>query len=174
MGFTPIFYQQFFSLFLLSLRKKIMATVTLLHSKKSLQSWLADYAVSHQHPINKKIHWLCVPTIFASILGMGMSWQAAFTLVLIALVMLFYLRLSTQLFIAMGMFVLFCLAAIAILPFGFKFWFGVFVVAWIGQFVGHKIEGKKPSFFEDLQFLLIGPAWVANSLSEKLAKPKTS
>ena len=151
-----------------------MATVTLLHSKKSLQSWLADYAVSHQNPINKKIHWLCVPTIFASILGMGMSWQAAFTLVLIALVMLFYLRLSTQLFIAMGMFVLFCLAAIAILPFGFKFWFGVFVVAWIGQFVGHKIEGKKPSFFEDLQFLLIGPAWVANSLSEKLAKPKTS
>ena len=151
-----------------------MATVTLLHSKKSLQSWLADYAVSHQHPINKKIHWLCVPTIFASILGMGMSWQAAFTLVLIALVMLFYLRLSTQLFIAMGMFVLFCLAAIAILPFGFKFWFGGFVVAWIGQFVGHKIEGKKPSFFEDLQFLLIGPAWVANSLSEKLAKPKTS
>jgi len=174
MGFIPIFYQQFFLLSLLSLRKKIMATVTLLHSKKSLQSWLADYAVSHQHPINKKIHWLCVPTIFASILGMGMSWQAAFTLVLIALVMLFYLRLSTQLFIAMGMFVLFCLAAIAILPFGFKFWFGVFVVAWIGQFVGHKIEGKKPSFFEDLQFLLIGPAWVANSLSEKLAKPKTS
>ena len=151
-----------------------MASVTLLHSKKSLQSWLADYAVSHQHPINKKIHWLCVPTIFASILGMGMSWQAAFTLVLIALVMLFYLRLSTQLFIAMGMFVLFCLAAIAILQFGFKFYFGVFVVAWIGQFVGHKIEGKKPSFFEDLQFLLIGPAWVANSLSEKLAKPKTS
>ena len=151
-----------------------MATVTLLHSKESLQSWLADYAVSHQHPINKKIHWLCVPTIFASILGMGMSWQAAFTLVLIALVMLFYLRLSTQLFIAMGMFVLICLAAIAILPFGFKFYFGVFVVAWIGQFVGHKIEGKKPSFFEDLQFLLIGPAWVANSLSEKLAKPKTS
>lgn len=151
-----------------------MASVTLLHSKKSLQSWLADYAVSHQNPINKKIHWLCVPTIFASILGMGMSWQAAFTLVLIALVMLFYLRLSTQLFIAMGMFVLFCLAAIAILPVGFKFWFGVFVVAWIGQFVGHKIEGKKPSFFEDLQFLLIGPAWVANSLSEKLAKPKTS
>jgi uncharacterized membrane protein YGL010W len=174
MGVTPIFYQQFFSLCLLSLRKKIMASVTLLHSKKSLQSWLADYAVSHQHPINKKIHWLCVPTIFASILGMGMSWQAAFTLVLIALVMLFYLRLSTQLFIAMGMFVLFCLAAIAILPVGFKFWFGVFVVAWIGQFVGHKIEGKKPSFFEDLQFLLIGPAWVANSLSTKLAKPKTS
>ena len=143
-------------------------------SKRTLEQWLSEYSVSHQNLVNKKIHWLCVPTIFASIIGMGMSWQAAFTLVVLALVMLFYFRLSTKLFIAMGMFVLFCLAAIAILPVGFKFWFGVFVVAWIGQFVGHKIEGKKPSFFEDLQFLLIGPAWVANSLSEKLAKPKTS
>ena len=36
----------------------------------------------------------------------------------------------------------------------------VFVGAWIGQFIGHKIEGKKPSFFKDVQFLLIGPAWL--------------
>ena len=36
----------------------------------------------------------------------------------------------------------------------------LFVLAWIGQFIGHKVEGKKPSFFKDLQFLLIGPAWL--------------
>src|SRR5450830_683990 len=36
----------------------------------------------------------------------------------------------------------------------------VLVAAWIGQFIGHKIEGKKPSFFEDLRFLLIGPLFV--------------
>ena len=36
----------------------------------------------------------------------------------------------------------------------------VFVLAWIGQFIGHLIEGKRPSFFKDLQFLLIGPAWL--------------
>lgn len=135
-------------------------------SKRSLDQWLADYAVSHQHPINKKIHWLCVPTIFASIIGMGMSWQAGFTLVLLALVMLFYFDLSPTLFLAMGMFMLFCLTAVAVLPFGFKFYFGVFVVAWIGQFIGHKIEGKKPSFFEDLQFLLIGPAWVVKNFGK--------
>lgn len=135
-------------------------------SKRSLDQWLADYAVSHQHPINKKIHWLCVPTIFASIIGMGMSWQAGFTLVLLALVMLFYFDLSPTLFLAMGMFMLFCLTAVAVLPFGFKFYFGVFVVAWIGQFIGHKIEGKKPSFFEDLQFLLIGPAWVVKNFAK--------
>jgi uncharacterized membrane protein YGL010W len=40
----------------------------------------------------------------------------------------------------------------------------IFVLAWIGQFVGHKIEGQKPSFLEDVQFLLIGPLWVVKGL----------
>ena len=140
-------------------------------SKRSLDQWLAEYAVSHQNPINKKIHWLCVPTIFVSILGMGMSVAAWFTIVLTMLVAIFYLKLSTPLFISMGIFMLISMAAIALLPLGFKAWATVFVVAWIGQFIGHKIEGKKPSFFEDLQFLLIGPAWVANALIGKKIKP---
>lgn len=138
--------------------------------KKSLEQWLSEYAISHQHPINKAIHWLCVPTIFASIIGMGMSWQAAFTLVVLALMMLFYFELSPTLFIAMGIFVLLCLAAVSMLPLGLKGYFAIFVVAWVGQFIGHKIEGKKPSFFKDLQFLLIGPAWVAQALKQKLKK----
>ncbi len=142
--------------------------------KKNLETWLAEYAVSHQHPINKKIHWLCVPAIFASILGMGMSISTWLTLVCMALVALFYLDLSFSLFMAMGMFMLICLTAIVMLPVGFKFWAIVFVIAWIGQFVGHKLEGKKPSFFEDLQFLLIGPAWVAVTLTGKNPKPATS
>lgn len=132
-------------------------------SKRTLEQWLSEYAVSHQNLINKKIHWLCVPTIFVSILGMGMSLSVWFTLVLSALVLLFYMKLSTPLFMAMGLFILVCLAVMAALPWGFKVWAGIFIVAWIGQFVGHKIEGKKPSFFEDLQFLLIGPAWIVNS-----------
>lgn len=140
-------------------------------SKRSLEQWLADYAVSHQNPINKQIHWLCVPTIFVSILGMGMSLSVWFTLVATALVSIFYLGLSRPLFIAMGIFTLICLAVMAAMPLGFKFWALVFVVAWIGQFIGHKIEGKKPSFFEDLQFLLIGPAWVVNSLTGRKIKP---
>ena len=139
-------------------------------SKRSLEQWLSEYAVSHQNLINKKIHWLCVTTIFVSILGMGMSLSVWLTLILSALVLLFYMQLSTPLFIAMGLFILICLAVMATLPIGFKVWAAIFVVAWIGQFVGHKIEGKKPSFFEDLQFLLIGPAWVINSLMNKQKK----
>lgn len=133
-------------------------------SKRSLEQWLREYSASHQNLVNKKIHWLCVPTIFVSLLGMGMSLSVWFTLVLSALILLFYMNLSTPLFLAMGIFILICLSVMALLPWGFKVWAGIFVVAWIGQFIGHKIEGKKPSFFDDLQFLLIGPAWVANSL----------
>ena len=45
---------------------------------------------------------------------------------------------------------------------------GVFVVAWIAQFVGHRLEGRKPSFLTDLTYLLIGPAWVLAKLYRKL------
>ena len=133
-------------------------------SKRTLEQWLSEYSVSHQNLINKKIHWLCVPAIFVSLLGMGMSLSVWFTLIMSALVLLFYMRLSTPLFMAMAMFILMCISVMALLPWVFKVGASLFVVAWIGQFIGHKIEGKKPSFFEDLQFLLIGPAWVANSL----------
>ncbi len=132
-------------------------------SKRTLEQWLSEYSVSHQNSINKKIHWLCVPTIFVSIMGMGMSLSVWFTLVTSALMLMFYMQLSTPLFMAMGIFMLICLAVMKAMPWGFKAWAGIFIVAWIGQFIGHKIEGKKPSFFEDLQFLLIGPAWVANN-----------
>ncbi len=146
-------------------QQKRLSKRTLEQSKRTLEQWLSEYSVSHQNLVNKKIHWLCVPTIFVSLLGMGMSLSVWFTLVLSALVLLFYMRLSTPLFLAMGMFILICLSVMALLPWGFKVWAAVFVVAWIGQFIGHKIEGKKPSFFEDLQFLLIGPAGVANNLT---------
>jgi uncharacterized membrane protein YGL010W len=47
----------------------------------------------------------------------------------------------------------------------------IFVVAWIGQFYGHKVEGKKPSFLKDIQFLLIGPAWLMHFIYRKLGIP---
>ena len=89
-------------------------------SKRSLEQWLSEYSVSHQNLINKKIHWMAVPTIFVSILGMGMSLSVWITLVLSALVLLFYMQLSTPLFLAMGIFILICLSVMAALPIGFK------------------------------------------------------
>jgi uncharacterized membrane protein YGL010W len=44
----------------------------------------------------------------------------------------------------------------------------IFALAWVGQFYGHAVEGKKPSFLKDVQFLMIGPAWVLAFLYRKL------
>ena len=36
------------------------------------------------------------------------------------------------------------------------------------QFIGHAVEGKRPSFFKDLQFLLIGPIWLLSNLYRRV------
>lgn len=139
-------------------------------SKKTLSDWLAEYGESHQNPANKSIHWVCVPTIFVTIMGMIFAYSPILAYICSVLVVAFYLRLSLVLGLSMGLFMVSVLWLLYTYPVGFGVWLLVFVVAWIGQFIGHHIEGKKPSFFEDLQFLLIGPAWVADSLWSKAKK----
>ena len=152
---------------------------------KSLNQWFDEYAVSHQDPTNKAIHYVCVPAIFFSIVGLLMSIPSDFlennlkfnqpiienwAVVVLVLVLIFYIRLSVVMSSKIAVFALFCLVL--------NFYIGqyvtlsifsiaVFGVAWIGQFYGHKIEGKKPSFLKDLQFLMIGPAWVVQNLFSK-------
>ena len=43
-----------------------------------------------------------------------------------------------------------------------------FVFAWVGQFIGHAIEGRRPSFFKDVQFLMIGPLWLLADVYRRL------
>ena len=147
-----------------------------IHMKRSLENWLAAYDVCHQNKFNKWIHRFCVPLIFVSVYallfsiplpGKSLYWNIANLVYFPALI--FWFRLSFRLgllftffgfFLAIGVMVLWLfpchgfdhvLAKIALLG---------FAIGWIGQFIGHHIEGKKPSFFEDLQFLLIGPIWI--------------
>lgn len=79
------------------------------------------------------------------------------TALLLVLTLVFYARLDLVLAVAMAALLVVMAWLIYILPVGVGFYIAIFVIAWIGQFYGHKIEGKKPSFFKDLQFLLIGP-----------------
>lgn len=148
---------------------------------KSLEEWFEEYSESHRNKINKKIHFVCVPLIFFSVVGMLMSVPSrlltplakiypifgnwAFIVMILAL--LFYFRLSFSMGIKMFLFALGCLVLNSYLASVVSiFWFSLslFIFAWVGQFYGHKIEGKKPSFLKDLQFLLIGPAWVIHSV----------
>jgi len=120
------------------------------------------YGESHRHPANEAIHWICVPLITWSIVAALWAVSPIAAYVGIGLALAFYVWLSPA--IAIGM-----LVALTAVMIGSLTLLGgstlvvaatVFVVAWVGQFIGHAIEGKKPSFFEDMKFLLIGPAWL--------------
>lgn len=150
---------------------------------KTFNEWLSAYGVSHQNPTNKLIHWVCVPTIMFSLLGLlsSIPFPAEKTVLLnwagvfIFLTLLFYLRLSFSIFLGfvfVGGAMLWGNHRLALSGVNLPLLSIVlFVVAWIGQFIGHKIEGKKPSFFEDLQFLLIGPAWLLHFIYKKTGIP---
>ena len=152
---------------------------------KTLNQWFEEYAVSHQNPKNKAIHYVCVPAIFFSIVGLIMSIPSDFisnlfqlnlpvienwAFVILVFVMIFYIRLSVAMAFKIAIFSAICLVLNYYIGQVVPLWIfsiGVFVIAWIGQFYGHNIEGKKPSFIKDLQFLLIGPAWVAENIFSK-------
>lgn len=161
---------------------------------RQIDALLNEYGASHQNQLNKRIHWICVPAIYFSIVLMlwaippgpvlqplrDMAGSAApfinWGSLLITVTMLYYLRLSLGLFIGMILFSAICMSIAWWLEqanFAPLWLIGllVFAAAWIGQFYGHKVEGKKPSFFKDLQFLLVGPAWLMHFLFKKAGIP---
>ncbi|MGF1777495.1 DUF962 domain-containing protein [Vibrio nomapromontoriensis] len=139
---------------------------------KSLQQWLDAYGESHQNKMNRKIHKVAVPGIYLSIVGIIWSLPALslgevqinWIWPVMMPVMMFYACLSKQVLVQMLVFTLACLAVISFLALYsapvFSLSVGLFIALWVMQFLGHHIEGKKPSFFDDIQFLLIGPIWV--------------
>jgi uncharacterized membrane protein YGL010W len=153
---------------------------------KSIQTWLEEYGVSHQNPTNKLIHWICVPTIFFTIVGLFYSIKFPFYLtptfqlngavIALTVVFIYYVLLSRTLAVGMLLFSLICLAIAyfiesAVAGTAISLWMvcvTLFVIAWIGQFYGHNVEGMKPSFLKDLQFLMIGPAWLLSFIYKKL------
>jgi len=137
---------------------------------RTIDTLLAQYSESHLHPANEVIHFICVPIIVFTLLGLLWCLHPLVALAMVAASLLYYFKLSRP--FAWGMLlmsaamlaILATLPPQAILPLSVI----VFVLAWIGQFIGHKIEGKKPSFFDDLRFLLIGPLFVLGFLYRRL------
>jgi uncharacterized membrane protein YGL010W len=143
---------------------------------RTAAQWLDDYGDSHRNHANKALHWICVPVIAWCVLGLlwsmpfpgtlrtahpGANWAS----IAVLMALLYYAALSLRLALGALPFLLVCLWSLDRLD----RWRAVplwsicvvlFVAAWIGQFVGHAIEGKRPSFFKDLQFLMIGPLWL--------------
>ncbi|EGR2698090.1 DUF962 domain-containing protein [Vibrio parahaemolyticus] len=139
---------------------------------RALSDWLEAYGESHQNPINQKIHKIAVPGIYLSVVGLIWSipqlsilgFQLNWVWFAVIPVWVFYFRLSLSVFMMMLGYTLACIGLIWSLEIldlpVLHISMLLFGALWILQFIGHKIEGKKPSFFEDLQFLLISPIWV--------------
>ena len=130
----------------------------------NIEALLDEYGESHQNATNKLIHWFCVPAILFSIIGLimsipwpfeGASWYLNWAGVVGLLAFIYYLRLSLPMAIGFAVVLALMLlgnselmmlvggtaadlATISVI---------IFIVAWIGQFIGHKIEGKKAELF---------------------------
>lgn len=151
---------------------------------RTLQQLLDEYGASHRNPVNKTLHWICVPVIVWTVIALlwSLPFPAAlqseavpvnWATVALVLAQVYYFRLSLQLGLGVLLFNVFLLWLTAIVDNAvpWPLWLvagALFVVAWVGQFVGHIYERKRPSFFKDLQFLLIGPVWLMSFLYHRL------
>jgi uncharacterized membrane protein YGL010W len=148
-----------------------------------LERLFNEYSESHQHPTNQLIHWIFVPLIFLS--AIGMMWDVKLgialdfmdgeplnaAMVVSLLIFAYYLSLSFA--ISVGILAVISLGLIACYAYNgsisiWIFSLVIFVVSWIFQFLGHRVEGKKPSFFKDIEFFLVGPMWVLAKLYNKI------
>ena len=152
---------------------------------RKLDRLISRYEEFHQDETNRLVHFVCVPLIALSLVGLlwcikiptTLGDELSFTLnagaVFISLASVYYLFLSLGSFLGMLYFGLaasvLCISVEASpLPL-FAVSLTVFVLAWAGQLIGHGIEGKKPAFTEDIQFLLVSPAWLLDALYRKPA-----
>ncbi|HOX70696.1 MAG: Mpo1-like protein [Dokdonella sp.] len=149
---------------------------------RSVNEWFGNYSKDHRNPVNRLVHWVCVPLILWAVIAAlwvipvpasigrpgfwcGMAMIGAFA---------FYWKMSKPIGAAMLLvFIVFGLVTEGLyraLGPTTLLWSAaaVFVAAWIGQFIGHMIEGARPSFFTDLAYLLIGPAWLAGKVMRRL------
>lgn len=151
---------------------------------KGIQQWLDEYGESHQNKLNKRIHWFCVPQIFWTVMAAifviptpamfaEVSPHLNWATIMIAITLIYYATLSISLTIGMAVFSGACYGIIVLFESAFPgnllmFAAIYFVALWALQFYGHEVEGKKPSFLKDVQYLMIGPAWLMSFIYTKL------
>jgi len=141
---------------------------------RTIDSWLAEYGESHQNHTNKVLHWICVPLIMLALVallasiprppGFALSPLIHWGTVLLVIALAYYTWLAPRLtpgMLVVSILLIFATWGLQQLPWPLAITSGcIFVAAWIGQFVGHQFEGKRPAFLRDMQFLLIGPLWL--------------
>ncbi len=139
-------------------------------AERPIDRLVAHYGLSHQHPTNELIHFVAIPLIMLSIVGLIYALHPWVAYAFVAASLVYYARLGSHVVLAcMGVWTVLLLALIWLMGASvLRVCVALFVFGWVIQFIGHKIEGKKPSFFEDLQYLWIGPVFVLTRLFKRL------
>ena len=130
---------------------------------------LDNYSQHHKHPVNELIHFLAIPLIMFSILGLLYCIHSTAAVVFILFSLIFYFKLSYKAFIIMAIWSFFYYYLLYLLQEKiFYISIFAFVFGWLIQFIGHFIEGKKPSFLDDIKYLWIGPLFVVRGILIKI------
>jgi uncharacterized membrane protein YGL010W len=150
---------------------------------RTVNQWLEEYGASHRNPTNKLLHWICVPPIVMCVIGFlwalpvpaafaGVSPWLNWATLMMPVAIGYYFYLSPSLAVGAATFLVALAGVVHWLDsLAWPLWAicgAVFVLAWIGQFIGHSIEGTRPSFFKDVQFLMIGPLWLISFVYRRL------
>ena len=126
---------------------------------------LESYEKNHQNPVNEVIHIIAIPMIMFSILGVTAAFDIFLEYILVGIVFFYYLKLSKIAALLMLVWLLIYLGLVVLLKsYIIEISILLFAFGWILQFLGHFIEGKRPSFFEDLRYFLIGPLFVVQKV----------
>jgi uncharacterized membrane protein YGL010W len=150
---------------------------------RTVQQWFDEYAESHSNPRNEVLHFICVPAIVVTVIGFlwaipvpeaaaAVSPWLNFATLAVAVGIVYYFTLSWRLGLGAAAVLVAMLFIVRWLDtLAWPLWLtclAIFVIGWIGQFIGHAYEGKRPSFTKDLEFLMIGPLWLLGHLYRRL------
>lgn len=153
---------------------------------RTLEEQITQYAAYHRDRRNIATHFVGIPMIVFSIVLALTVWNAPLgsvrlsaAVVVAVIASIYYFKLDFVLGVAMAVY----LAMNCVVAHEFALMLGsanslwsalaIFVVGWILQFWGHKFEGMKPAFFDDIMGLVIGPLFVMTEVFFMLGlKPK--
>ncbi|MEJ2602970.1 MAG: DUF962 domain-containing protein [Gammaproteobacteria bacterium] len=148
--------------------------------------WLARYSQHHHHPLNRVMHAVSIPLAVIGVTGLlwslpapdafgdispALNWGTAFLLAAVV----YYFILSIPLALGLLPFVLAVTGVLGRLD-GLTrpLWqvsLAVLLAALVLQALGHLVESRRPRLLEDLQYLMIGPAWLMAGVFRRLGIP---
>jgi uncharacterized membrane protein YGL010W len=136
---------------------------------RNIQEQLTQYAAYHRDRRNIATHFVGVPVIvFSAVLALSQVMIGPVHLGWIGILVasIYYFWLDRPLGFAMLMFLLACGVVSSLISMktsgmtALILAIVLFSGGWVVQFIGHKYEGMKPAFTDDIMGLIIGPLFV--------------